>query len=104
MEPSLMIGLILQVAYLPIVIYVPALAFNQVTGIGVHTITPIVCIICVFYTSLGGLKAVVWTDVVQAISMLGALCLVAIKGTRDIGGAGVVLERAWSSDRLEAPE
>jgi len=29
---------------------------------------------------------------------------VAIKGTRDIGGAGVVLERAWSSDRLEAPE
>jgi len=75
-----------------------------VTGIGVHTITPIVSIICVFYTSLGGLKAVVWTDVVQAVSMVGALSLVAIKGTHDIGGAGVVLERAWNSDRLEAPE
>ncbi|XP_017008571.2 sodium-coupled monocarboxylate transporter 1 [Drosophila takahashii] len=95
---------IMNVAYLPIVIYVPALAFNQVTGIGVHTITPIVCIICVFYTSLGGLKAVVWTDVVQAVSMVGALSLVAIKGTHDIGGAGVVLERAWNSDRLEAPD
>ncbi|KAH8246839.1 hypothetical protein KR032_001861 [Drosophila birchii] len=95
---------ILQVAYLPIVIYVPALAFNQVTGIGVHTITPIVCIICVFYTSLGGLKAVVWTDVVQAVSMVGALALVAIKGTRDIGGPAVVLERAWNTDRLEAPD
>ncbi|XP_017119101.1 sodium-coupled monocarboxylate transporter 2 [Drosophila elegans] len=95
---------VMNVAYLPIVIYVPALAFNQVTGIGVHTITPIVCIICVFYTSLGGLKAVVWTDVVQAVSMLGALCLVAIKGTRDIGGPGVVLERAWNSDRLEVPD
>lgn len=85
-------------------IYVPALAFNQVTGIGVHTITPIVCIICVFYTSMGGLKAVVWTDVVQAVSMLGALALVAIKGSMDIGGAGVVVERAWHSNRLEAPE
>ncbi|SPP83838.1 sodium-coupled monocarboxylate transporter 1 [Drosophila guanche] len=95
---------VMNVAYLPIVIYVPALAFNQVTGIGVHTITPIVCIICVFYTSLGGLKAVVWTDVVQAVSMLGALCLVAIKGSIDIGGVSVVLERAWNTDRLEAPD
>ncbi|KAH8294948.1 hypothetical protein KR018_004575 [Drosophila ironensis] len=95
---------VMNVAYLPIVIYVPALAFNQVTGIAVHTITPIVCLICVFYTSLGGLKAVVWTDVVQAVSMLGALFLVAIKGSIDIGGAGVVLERAWNSNRLEAPD
>ncbi|XP_030374110.1 sodium-coupled monocarboxylate transporter 1 [Scaptodrosophila lebanonensis] len=95
---------IMNIAYLPIVIYVPALAFNQVTGVGVHTITPIVCVICVFYTSLGGLKAVVWTDVVQAVSMLGALALVAIKGSLDIGGASVVLERAYNSDRLEPPD
>ncbi|XP_068156030.1 sodium-coupled monocarboxylate transporter 1 [Drosophila tropicalis] len=95
---------IMNIAYLPIVIYVPALAFNQVTGIAVHTITPIVCIICVFYTSLGGLKAVVWTDVVQAISMMGALALVAIKGSLDIGGAGVVIDRAWKTSRLEAPD
>lgn len=94
----------LQIAYLPIVIYVPALAFNQVTGIAVHTITPIVCLICVFYTSMGGIKAVVWTDVVQGVSMLGALALVAIKGSMDIGGASVVMERAWNSNRLEAPE
>lgn len=36
--------------WLPIVIYVPALAFNQVTGVNVHLITPIVCIVCIFYT------------------------------------------------------
>lgn len=82
----------------------PALAFNQVTGIEVHTITPIVCLICVFYTSMGGIKAVVWTDVVQGISMLGALALVAVKGSIDVGGANVVMERAWNTGRLEAPE
>uniref|UniRef100_A0A1A9X2N1 Sodium-coupled monocarboxylate transporter 1 n=1 Tax=Glossina brevipalpis TaxID=37001 RepID=A0A1A9X2N1_9MUSC len=95
---------IMNIGYLPIVIYVPALAFNQVTGVTVHTITPIVCIICVFYTSLGGLKAVVWTDVVQIISMLGALILVAIKGSLDIGGAKEVFNSAWESTRIEAPE
>lgn len=41
-----------KVLYLPIVIYVPALAFQQVTGVAVHTITPIVCLICIFYTGL----------------------------------------------------
>ncbi|XP_037806366.1 sodium-coupled monocarboxylate transporter 1 [Lucilia sericata] len=94
----------MNIGYLPIVIYVPALAFNQVTGVAVHTITPIVCIICVFYTSLGGLKAVVWTDVVQTISMIGALVMVAIKGSIDIGGASKVLEEAWDSGRIERPD
>ncbi|XP_005186212.1 sodium-coupled monocarboxylate transporter 1 [Musca domestica] len=95
---------IMNIGYLPIVIYVPALAFNQVTGVAVHTITPIVCIICIFYTTLGGLKAVVWTDVVQIISMIGALILVAIKGSIDIGGASKVFESAWESGRIEGPD
>lgn len=95
---------IMNIGYLPIVIYVPALAFNQVTGFSVHTITPIVCIICVFYTSLGGIKAVVWTDVVQIISMIGALLLVAVKGSMDIGGASEVFQQAWDSNRIEAPD
>ncbi|TMW53134.1 hypothetical protein DOY81_001862 [Sarcophaga bullata] len=86
---------IMNIGYLPIVIYVPALAFNQVTGVAVHTITPIVC---------GGLKAVVWTDVVQTVSMVGALILVAIKGSMDVGGASNVFQEAWDSGRLELPD
>lgn len=38
--------------WLPIVIYVPALAFNQTTGIDIHIITPLVMSVCVFYTCL----------------------------------------------------
>lgn len=52
----------------------------------------------------GGLKAVVWTDVVQTFSMFGALILVAVKGTIDIGGASVVWDNAWSSGRIEPPK
>lgn len=46
----------------------------------------------------------VWTDVVQIISMIGALVLVAIKGSIDIGGASKVFEAAWESSRIEGPE
>uniref|UniRef100_A0A1B0CA85 Sodium/solute symporter n=2 Tax=Lutzomyia longipalpis TaxID=7200 RepID=A0A1B0CA85_LUTLO len=91
-------------AWLPIVIYVPALAFNQVTGINVHLITPLVCIVCIFYTCVGGLKAVVWTDVVQTFLMFGAIILVMIKGTKDIGGMGVLWDRAMDSGRIEGPD
>lgn len=51
---------IATILWLPIVIYVPALAFNQTTGVNIHVITPIVMTICIFYTMLGGIKAVVW--------------------------------------------
>lgn len=92
-----------MLVWLPVVIYVPALAFNQVTGVNVHLITPLVCVICIFYTSMGGIKAVVWTDVIQTIVMIGAIILVIIKGTLDAGGAAAVWERNWNSGRIEAP-
>ncbi|XP_014362911.2 sodium-coupled monocarboxylate transporter 1 [Papilio machaon] len=91
------------VGWLPIVIYVPALAFNQVTGVDVHVITPIVCLVCIFYTSAGGLQAVVWTDVIQITAMFGAMALVAIKGTIDVGGVGVVWQRNLDTQRIEYP-
>ncbi|XP_012280871.1 sodium-coupled monocarboxylate transporter 1 [Orussus abietinus] len=89
--------------WLPIVIYVPALAFNQVTGVNVHIVTPFVCIVCIFYTCVGGLRAVVWTDFVQAFIMFGAMLLVAIKGTSDLGGLQVVINRNLESGRIELP-
>lgn len=73
------------------------------TGIDIYVTTPIVCFICIFYTCVGGMKAVVWTDVVQGLIMLGALVVVAIKGTLSIGGVGVVIEQNLNSTRLEAP-
>lgn len=85
-------------------LYVPALAFNQMTGISIHKITPLVVAICIFYTCLGGLKAVVWTDVVQITIMYGTLLLIAIKGTMNVGGISEVFEKNIESGRFEAPE
>ncbi|XP_068084313.1 sodium-coupled monocarboxylate transporter 1-like [Anabrus simplex] len=94
---------IFAITWTPIVIYVPALAFNQVTGVNVHVVSPLVCVICIFYTCVGGLKAVVWTDVIQTIIMFGAMVLVAVKGTMDIGGTAVVWQRNLDSGRIELP-
>lgn len=75
-----------------------------VSGIDIHMITPITCICCIFYTCVGGMKAVIYTDVVQSLMMFGAMLLVIIKGTYDIGGLDVVITRNVESGRIEAPE
>uniref|UniRef100_A0AAG5CZG0 Sodium/solute symporter n=1 Tax=Anopheles atroparvus TaxID=41427 RepID=A0AAG5CZG0_ANOAO len=89
--------------HLPIVIYVPALAFNQVSGVNVHVVSTSVCLVCIFYTLVGGIKAVVWTDVIQMFIMIGALILIVVKGTADIGGLSVLIERNMASGRIEPP-
>ncbi|XP_064609647.1 sodium-dependent multivitamin transporter-like [Liolophura sinensis] len=40
----------------------------------------------VFYTSLGGIKAVIWTDAIQFIIMLGGILAVIIMGSIYVGG------------------
>lgn len=95
---------IFAILKLPIVIYVPALAFNQTTNVDIHTITPIVMSICILYTCLGGIKAVVWTDCIQIVIMYGVMFLIAIKGTMSVGGLSVVIQKNLESGRFEAPE
>ncbi|KAM7362745.1 uncharacterized protein ACRADG_013306 [Cochliomyia hominivorax] len=86
---------------LPVFIFVPSLAFSQVTGINIHLINGVVCSICIFYTMLGGIKAVVWTDVVQAGIMITSVVLVGVLGAIKVGGLSKVLEYAGEGGRLD---
>ncbi|XP_063925469.1 sodium-coupled monocarboxylate transporter 2-like [Zophobas morio] len=92
------IGLFL---YLPVVIYLPALALSATTGINLHYITPLVCGVCIFYTTLGGLKAVVWTDTIQFTVTTGAVFTVVVIGIRTAGGFGSIWSTALEGHRLD---
>lgn len=75
-----------------VVLFLPALALSAVTGVGVVTSILIMGVIATLYTVLGGIKAVIWTDVVQVVVLLGGalLCLVIIVARID-GGLGGLL-------------
>lgn len=57
-----------------------------------------------FYKKKGGIKAVVWTDVVQTIVMLLSMIAIVIKGTIDVSGLQTVWDRNYDSGRLDIPE
>ncbi|KAG4074821.1 hypothetical protein HA402_014375 [Bradysia odoriphaga] len=92
------------ITFLPVVIYVPALAFNQVSGINIYIVTPFVCAICIFYTLVGGIKAVVWTDCIQTFMMIGTMLIVMGKGTVDAYGFGNIWDTNWAGGRIVFPD
>lgn len=72
--------ILLQVGRLAIVLLLPSIALTLVTGIDVSMCILIMGIITIFYTVMGGIEAVIWTDVAQVIILLGGalLCIILI--------------------------
>lgn len=67
----------LQLGRLGIVLLLPSLALAVVTGIEVEVCILLMGVLSIFYTVLGGIEAVIWTDVVQVVILLGGafICL-----------------------------
>jgi len=87
--------------YVGIVIYAPSLALSAVTGLDLWTAVLSTGIVCIFYTALGGLKAVIWTDVFQAVVMTAGFLCITIKGCIDVGGIGKMWEICEDNGRID---
>jgi SSS family transporter len=57
--------ILFQLGRMAIVVFLPALALSAITGINVYTCILIMGILSTVYTVLGGMEAVIWTDVLQ---------------------------------------
>ncbi|CAM4649528.1 unnamed protein product [Leuciscus chuanchicus] len=80
-----------MVIYVGVGIYTPALALNAVTGFHLWGAVLATGLVCTLYTALGGLKAVVWTDVFQTLVMFTGQLAVIIVGVQQAGG----LSETW---------
>jgi len=81
--------------YLAIGIYAPAIILSTLTGMDILWIVLITGLLTTLYTMVGGMKAVIWTDVPQLLIMLGGIFViigVAVAGIE--GGFGSVFQLA----------
>ncbi|NXG52913.1 SC5AC protein, partial [Psilopogon haemacephalus] len=88
------------VLYTGIVVYAPSLALNQVTGFDLWGSVVATGFVCTFYCTLGGLKAVVWTDAFQMVVMVAGFLTVLVRGMILNGGSAKVWENAYEGSRL----
>ncbi|KAF3704970.1 Sodium-coupled monocarboxylate transporter 1 Electrogenic sodium monocarboxylate cotransporter [Channa argus] len=92
--------LVQTVLYTGIVIYAPALALNQVTGMNLWGAVISTGVVCTFYCTMGGLKAVVWTDVFQVGVMLAGFLSVIIRSVVLQGGILRIISDSQQGGRL----
>lgn len=67
--------ILFQLGRIGIVLLLPSLAISIVTGIPVETSILVMGLLCILYTTFGGIEAVIWTDVMQVIVLLGGSVL-----------------------------
>uniref|UniRef100_H9G999 Uncharacterized protein n=1 Tax=Anolis carolinensis TaxID=28377 RepID=H9G999_ANOCA len=88
------------VVYMGVVLYAPALALNAVTNFDLWISVLTIGLVCTVYTALGGLRAVIWTDVFQTFVMFAGQVAVIVVGTVKVGGMGRVWKLAAEEGKV----
>ncbi|GAB6033436.1 Sodium-coupled monocarboxylate transporter 1 [Chamberlinius hualienensis] len=83
-------------------LYGVAIALEEATGIDWFKLSCGLAAICIFYSTMGGIRGIIITDAVQAIIILASVIILIIMGIISSGG----LERVWNinhaTDRTDA--
>ncbi|XP_052834309.1 sodium-dependent multivitamin transporter [Octopus bimaculoides] len=85
--------------YMSVVIYAPAITISQTTGMPTSVAIALTGIVCTLYTAIGGLRAVIWTDVFQIIVMITSLIVTVVIGIQNAGGTSEVSRIISEGDR-----
>jgi len=87
---------VFMVCRVAVVTLLPAIALNAVTGISIDACILICGILTMIYCSLGGLEAVIWSDFVQGIVLMGGAVSVLVLLIMKTGPDGAHFSTFWN--------
>ncbi|XP_042205604.1 sodium-coupled monocarboxylate transporter 1-like isoform X1 [Homarus americanus] len=93
--------MVVKTSLMGMVLYAPSLALSTVTNLSTLSSMIIMGAICTFYITIGGVKAVVYTDVMQTLVMFLGVLVVVIICCVDLGGLGNMWRIANEGNRIE---
>ncbi|XP_045187276.2 sodium-coupled monocarboxylate transporter 2-like [Mercenaria mercenaria] len=93
------IGMLQTLLYMSVVLLAPALALEAVAGVPLWLSIIIIGFIGTVYTSIGGMRTVIWTDVFQFIVLYGGLTVILVMGGLKIGSFTKIFELAYAGKR-----
>ena len=79
------------ILYVGIVVYAPTIALSSVTNLSWWACVLLLGVCSTIYTTLGGIQAIVWTDVFQIFIMFGGILAIFFEGINVVGG----VEKVW---------
>lgn len=90
-----------QLVRMGVVVYLPALAIATVVGMDIYLAITIMGILAILYTYMGGMEAVIWTDVVQVIVLMGGLILGLIFIAVEVGDVTYIFKTAYNDGKMQ---
>lgn len=68
-----LVFMLFQVARMAVMLFLPAIALNVVTNVDIYVCIVVIGVVSLVYTLYGGIEAVIWTDVLQVVILMGGL-------------------------------
>ena len=90
--------IIFQLVRISIVMYLPAIVLSTITGINIYLCILSMGLLSTFYTVLGGIEAVIWTDVFQVIIFFGGIIVALVIIPFHIEGGVIELFKTGIAD------
>ena len=87
--------------YSGVVLYAPALALEATTGLSKNLSIILIGLVCAFYSSIGGIKAVLITDLFQGLLMFVAVFVVIATAANAVGGLSEIWRIAEEGGRIQ---
>ena len=95
--------MLLHLGRIGIILFLPSIALSVVTGIDVRACIVVMAVLSILYTVLGGIEAVIWTDVLQVIVLLGGAWVSLILMVASTpGGLGGMVDLAAAAGKFHA--
>lgn len=93
--------MVFQFARIGIVLYLPSIALSLVTGIDILICIAVMALLSIIYTVMGGIEAVIWTDVFQVLILMGGAVLAFFMMAADVqNGIGGIFDLSMQADKL----
>lgn len=93
--------ILFQIGRMGIVMFLPAIALNVVTGFDIFLCIGLMGLLSLIYTMMGGIEAVIWTDALQVVVLLGGAILVIFIAIFNIpGGFTEVITEATAANKF----
>lgn len=94
--------LLFQFGRISVVMFLPALALSETSGMSPTTSILLMGGLTTVYTVLGGIEAVIWTDVVQSVVLIGgAVLALFLIVTRIDGGLAEVIQSGVAAGKFD---
>ncbi len=93
--------IVMHIGRMSIILFLPSLALSYVTNMPVSTMILVMGVLVTVYTVLGGIEAVIWTDVIQVIILLfGALISLFVIFSQVDGGMAAVISTGYHAGKM----